>query len=117
MNGERKATTAMLAVVLGVLLAATGVFGTLFLLERSAAAEVREQVTVREKELAGARDRLDTEQSTVDKLADEERDLVDANDALRACADPAEAALAAARAGEKQALSDAVGDMLLHCER
>lgn len=116
MNGARK-TTVTLAIVLGVLVAATGVFVTLFLLERAAAAEVGGQVTVRERELDGARDRLATVKSTVDDLADEELDLVDTGDALRACADPAKAALDAARADNKQALSDAVDEMLLHCGR
>ena len=116
MTGERK-TTVMLAIVLGVLVAATGVFVTLFLLERSAAAEIGGQVTVKERELDGARDRLATVKSTVDELGGEEQDLVDAGDALRACADPAKASLEAVQAGNDQALSDAVGDMLLHCGR
>src|SRR5688500_16377869 len=110
MNGTRK-TTVMLAIVLGVLVAATGVFATLFLLERSANADVRNQVTVTERELAGARDRLGTVKSTVDELADEERDLTDANDALRACADPTKTAL---QTVEQAALEAAIDQMLLH---
>ena len=116
MNGTRK-TTVMLAIVLGVLVAATGVFVTLYLVERSATADVGGQVAVTERELAGARDRLGTVQSSVDTLADEERDLVDAGDALRACADPTKAALHAVRAGDDPALSAAVDKMLLHCGR
>lgn len=116
MNAARR-TTAMLAIVLGVLLAATGAFVTLFLLERSAAGEVGGQVTVTERELAGARDRLATVKSTLDELADEQRDLEDANDALRACADPTKAAIDAVRAGDDEALSAGIDQMLLHCGR
>lgn len=116
MNGARN-TTVMLAIVVGVLVAATGVFVTLFLVERSAAGDVGVQVTVTEQELAGAQDRFADYQSTVDELADEERDLVGTNDALHACADPAKASIAAVRAGDDQALSDAIDQMLLHCGR
>jgi uncharacterized protein (DUF3084 family) len=116
MNGTRK-TTVMLAIVLGVLVAATGVFVTLYFIERSATEDVGGQVAVTERELSGARDRLGTVQSTVDELADEERDLVDANDALRACADPTKAALRAVEEGDDPALSAAVDQMLLHCGR
>ena len=113
MNGTRK-TTVMLAIVLGVLIAAAGVFGTLFVLERSAAEDVRGQVTVTERELAGVRDRLGSVKSTVDELADEERDLIDANDALHACADPTRTALTTV---DKAAMEAAIDQMLLHCGR
>ena len=116
MNGTRK-TTVMLAIVLGVLVAATGVFATLYLVERAATADVGGEIAVTERELAGARDRLGTLRSTVDKLGDEERDLVDANDALRACADPTKDALRAVQEGDDPALSAAVDRMLLHCRR
>ncbi|MFI7675869.1 hypothetical protein [Actinophytocola sp. NPDC049390] len=116
MNGTRK-TTVVLAIVLGVLVAATGVFVTLYLIERSATAEVDGQVAVTERELAGARDRLSTVRSNMDKLADEERDLVDAGDALRACAEPTGDALRAGRTGDDPALAAAVDQMLLHCTR
>jgi hypothetical protein len=116
MNGTRK-TTVMLSVVLGVLLAATGVFVTLYLVERSATGDVGRQIAVTDKELAGARDRLDTVRSTVDKLADEERDLTDANDALHACADPTKAALQAVSNRDDAALNAAIDQMLLHCAR
>lgn len=116
MNGARR-TTVMIAIVLGVLVAATGAFVTLFLLERSAAGEVGGQVTVTERELGDARDRLGTEKSTVDELADEEQTLTDANEALRACADPTKASIAAVKADNDQALSDAIDQMLLHCGR
>jgi len=116
MDGARR-TTAMLAIVLGVLLAATAAFVTLFLLERSAAGEVGGQVTVTERELGGARDDLAAVKSTVDELADEQRDLEDATDALRACADPTKASIDAVRAGDDEALSDAIDQMLLHCGR
>src|SRR5690348_1889343 len=104
MNGTRK-TTVMLAIVLGVLVAAAGVFGTLFVLERSAAQEVHGQVTVTERELAGARDRLGTVKSTVDELADDADDLTDTNDALHACADPTKTALGTT---DDAALEDAI---------
>jgi uncharacterized protein (DUF3084 family) len=113
MNGTRK-TTVMLAIVLGVLVAATGVFVTLFMLERSASAEVHDQTTVTERELAGARDRLGTIKSTMDDLADEERELSDTNDALHACADPTKTAL---QTVDDAALEAAIDQMLLHCGR
>ncbi len=116
MNGTRK-TTVMLSIVLGVLVAATGVFVTLYLMERSATEDVNRQIAVTERELAGARDRLATVQSTVDQLADEERDLVDANDALHACADPTKAALDAVETGDDGALTAAIDQMLSHCAR
>lgn len=116
MNGARR-TTVMFAIVLGVLVAATGAFVTLFLAERSAADEVGGQVTVTERELGDAKDRLAADRSTVDELAEEERDLTDANDALHACADPTKASIDAVRAGNDQALSDAIDQMLLHCGR
>ncbi|GAB1516047.1 hypothetical protein [Actinophytocola sp. KF-1] len=116
MNGTRT-TTVVLAIVLGVLVAATGLFATLYLVARSATADVDGQVTVTERELAGARDRLGTVRSTVDELAAEERDLVDAGDALRACADPTKDALLAVAEGDDPALSAAVDRMLLHCGR
>lgn len=105
------------AVVLGVLVAAAGVFVTLFLLERSAAAEIGGEVTVTERELTDARERLANEKSTVDELADEEQDLVDAKEELAACADPTRKALQAAGSGTDQELSDALEQMLLHCGR
>ncbi|MFC4855358.1 hypothetical protein [Actinophytocola glycyrrhizae] len=116
MNRTR-ATTVVFAIVLGVLVAAAGAFATLFLTERSAAGAVGGQVTVAERELAGARDRLGTEKSTVDELAVEERELTDGVEALRACADPTKAAIAAVRAENDQALADAIDLMLLHCTR
>lgn len=116
MDGARR-TTVMLAIVLGVLLAATGAFVTLFLIERSAADEVGGQVTVTERELAGAQDRLATVKSTVDEMADEQRDLEDAADALRACADPTKASIDAVQAGDDEALDDGIDQMLLHCGR
>lgn len=116
MNGARR-TTAMFAIVLGVLIAAAGAFVTLFLLERSAAAEFGGQVTVAEQELGDARDRLADNRSTVDELADGEQALTDTNDALRACADPTKASIDAVKAGDDKALSDAIDQMLLHCGR
>lgn len=113
MNWTRK-TTVMLTIVLGVLVAATGVFVTLFMLERTATEDVRGQVTVTEQELAGARDRLGTVKSTVDELAAEEQDLTDANDALHACADPTRTALVTL---DEAAMEDAIDQMLLHCGR
>lgn len=105
------------AVVLGVLVAAAGAFVALFLIERSAASEVGGQVTVTERELSGARDRLGTARSTVDELADDEQVLRDEVDALRACADPTKASIDAVRAGDDQALSDSIDQMILYCGR
>lgn len=116
MNGTRK-TTVMLAIVLGVLVAAAGAFAALYLVERSAARDVGGQVTVTERELSGARDRLADTRSTVDELDDEEQVLLDDIDALRACADPTKASIEAVQAGDGQALSDGIDQMLLHCGR
>jgi uncharacterized protein (DUF3084 family) len=116
MNGARR-TTVVVAIVLGVLVAATGAFVTLFLVERSAAEEIGGQIAVTERELSDARDRLGTSKSTVDELRDEEQVLTDDVDALRACADPTKASIDAVRAGDDQALSDAIDQMLLHCGR
>jgi hypothetical protein len=116
MNGARN-TTVMLAIVLGVLVASAGVFTTLFLIEHAAARDVGGQVTATEQELAGERDLLAHNRSTMDELASAEQDLVDANAALHACADPTKASIAAVRADDDQALSDAIDQMLLHCGR
>lgn len=116
MNGARR-TTVVFAVVLGVLVAAAGSFVALYLVERSAASEVGGQVTVTERELSGTRDRLGTAESTVDELRDGEQVLLDDIDTLRACADPTKASIDAVRAGNDQALSDAIDLMLLRCGR
>jgi hypothetical protein len=116
MNGTRR-TTVVYAIVLGVLVAAAGSFVVLFLVERSAASEIGGQVTVTERELSGARDRLGTTKSTVDELSDAEQVLRDEVDALRACADPTKASIEAVRAGDDQGLSDAIDQMFLYCGR
>ena len=116
MNGARR-TTVMFAIVLGVLVAAAGAFAALYLVERSAAGDVGGQVTVTERELSDARDRLAVTRSTVDELDDAEQVLVDDIDALRACADPTKASIEAVLADDDQALSAAIDQMLLHCGR
>ena len=116
MNGVRK-TTVMLAIVFGVLVAAAGAFVALFLVERSAAGDVNSQITVTERELDDARGRLADSRSTVDELDDRQQDLEDANDALRACADPTKASIEAVRAGDDAELDKQIDQMLLHCGR
>ena len=116
MDGVRR-TTVVYAIVLGVLVAAAGSFVALFLVERSAANEVGGQVTVTERDLSGAQDRLGAAKSTVDGLRDGEQVLLDDIDALKACAEPTKASITAVRAGDDQALSDAIDQMFLHCGR
>lgn len=107
----------MFVVVVGVLVAATGLFVALFLVERAAAAEAGEQVTVTEREMADARERLADSKSTVDDLEEERQGLESANDALRVCADPAKTSIEAATTGSDAELSSAISQMLLHCGR
>src|SRR5690606_33758341 len=104
-------------IVLGVLIAATGVFVTVYAVERSAAEDVGRQIAVTERELAGVSDRLATIGSSVDELADTYRDLEAVNDVLRACTDPTKAALRAVKRRDDPGLSSAIEQMLLHCGR
>ena len=116
MNGTG-AQRRTIVVLIGVLVAATGLFVTLFLVERAAAGEVGAQVTVLEEETADARARLSDRRSTVDDLEEERQGLESANDALRACADPAKSSIEAAKTGTDAELSSAIEQMLLHCGR
>jgi hypothetical protein len=107
----------MLVVLVGVLVAATGLFVTLFVLERTAAGAAGERVAVAERELADARDRLAANRSTMDELAAERQGLESANDALRVCADPARSSIEAATTGTDEDLSSAIQRMLALCGR
>jgi outer membrane murein-binding lipoprotein Lpp len=112
-RGQRRTTF----VLIGVLVAATGLLGALFLIERNGAGQVGNQLTVTEQELAAARDRLADNRSTMDELGDREQQLAADQDTLERCADPAKAAIEAAQSDDSAALSTAVDQMVIHCGR
>jgi hypothetical protein len=112
-RGLRRATL----VLIGALVAVTGLLGALFLIERNGAGQVGEQLTVTEHELDAARDRLATNKSTMDQLGERARQLAADQDALKTCADPAKAAIEASGGDDGTALSTAIDTMLIHCGR
>jgi hypothetical protein len=112
-RGQRRSALALV----GVLVAVTGLLGALFLVERHGAGQVGDQLTVTERELASARDRLATNRSTMDRMGDEEQRLAADQTALETCADPAKAAIEASGGDDDAALSTAVDQMVIHCGR
>jgi hypothetical protein len=114
---RRRRTVVLLAVVFGVLVAITGVFGTLYVVARGDTSRVNEQLAATEEKVSDADARLATTKSTVDDRERERAELTDANTKLHACADPAAASIAAVNAGDDAALGNAVDLMLDNCGR
>lgn len=107
----------MLASLVAVLVIAAGLFLTLFLIERGAVGEAKDQVSTTEREISGAKDKLADTKSSVDDLEAKGQELQSNNDKLQACADSAKKALTAAQANDDTALSAAINEMLDNCVR
>ena len=115
--GVRRTTVTALAVVIGVLVAAGGLFVALFLMERADIRELDGKVAAVERDLDADDDRLAASKSTVDDL-DQARDDLDTEiTGLRVCADPAKATIDAARAGDDAGLDAAFAQMFARCGR
>jgi predicted nucleic acid-binding Zn-ribbon protein len=107
----------VLASLVAVLVIAAGLFLTLFLIERGAVGEAKDQVSSTEREISGAKDKLADTKSSVDDLEAKGQELQGNNDKLQACADSAKKALTAAQANDDTALSAAISEMLDNCKR
>jgi len=114
---HRRRTMVLLAVVLGVLVAITGVFGSLYVVARGDTGQVREQQSATEDRVADADLRLATNTSTLDDRDQEREELENDITKLHACADPAAASIVAVNAGDDVALGNAVDLMLDNCGR
>lgn len=115
--GAKRRNTAVFVVLIGVLVAATGLFVSLYLVERKGAAEVGEQAAAVEREVAASRDEARANRSTKDELVDQHSDLQAENDTLHACADPTKASIEAFLADDDAAFSTAIDQMYLYCGR
>ncbi|TDV55031.1 hypothetical protein [Actinophytocola oryzae] len=116
-GGTQRRTTIILGVLVAVLVIAAGLFVTLFLVERGAVADVNDQVSVTERQIADQKDKLSDTKSAVDDLEQQGQDLKSTNDYLKTCADSSKKAIKAAQTGTEQELSDAIDQMLLDCVR
>jgi len=114
---NRRRTVVLLAVAVGLLAAAAGLLGTRYVMQRGDTGAVNQQVATTERELADANTRLAANTSTLDELDQEREELENTGATLHACADPAAASVAAVRAGDDTALSNAVDLMLVNCGR
>ncbi len=115
--GTKRRTSIVFTVLIGVLVAATGVFVSLYLVERAEAKEVGEQSASVERQVSDARAEARDNRSAAAELVDARTDLQAENDTLRACADPTRDSIAAVRAGDDAALDVAIGQMLSNCGR
>jgi len=115
--GVRRGTVTALAVVVGVLAAAAGLFVALYLMERGDSGRLSTDITGVERELADARDRLDSVQSSVDDLDAERTGLEDELAELRECANPSKDSVVAANTGDDPGLDAAIEKMLTNCGR
>lgn len=107
----------MLGVLVGVLVAAVGVFLTLFLLERGAISETQGQVTSTEQQIAGEKDKLADARSALDDAEQRGKDLQTTNDQMQGCADASKKTIQAASTGTDADLEAAIDEMLIACVR
>jgi cell division protein FtsL len=107
----------VLAVLVGVLVAAAGLFVVLFLLEKGAVADTRNETAVTEQQISDQRDKLADAKAEVDDLEQQGQELQSTHDKLQTCYDSAKKALQTGQTGTEQELSDAVDQMLTDCER
>jgi hypothetical protein len=115
--GAKRTNTAVFVVLIGVLAAATGLFVSLYLVERKGAAEVGERATAVEREVSAAQAEARDNRSTKDAAVDAHAGLRAENDTLHACADPTKASIEAFLIDDDAAFSAAVDQMFLHCGR
>jgi septal ring factor EnvC (AmiA/AmiB activator) len=117
-NGTQRRTTIMLGVLVAVLVAAVGVFLTLFLMERGAVSDAEGQVSVTEKQIADEKDQLADTKSTADELAQQGQDLQTTNEQLQGCADASKKTIQVASTNGSDAdLNAAIDEMLIACVR
>jgi hypothetical protein len=114
---KRSGTVVTLAVVVGLLVAATGVFVALYVMKRGDVERATGEVTRTERAIDSRQARLDSIKSTVDDLKAERTRLEGDNTRLHACVDPTRAMFAAAQAGDKAALDAAIDDVVRNCGR
>lgn len=107
----------MLGVLVGVLVAAVGLFLTLFLLERGAVSDARSQVSTAEREIADDKKQLADTRSAVDGLEEQGQDLQSTNETLQACADASKKTIQVAGTGSDADLQAAIDEMLIACVR
>jgi hypothetical protein len=112
----RSGTVVTLAVVVGLLVAATGVFVALYVMKRGDVERATGEVTRTERAIDDRQVRLNGIESTVDDLEAERTRLEDDNERLHACADPTRAMFAAAQSGDRAALDAAIDDVVQNCE-
>jgi hypothetical protein len=115
--GTKRRTTVVFVALIVVLVAATGVFVSLYLVERAGAKDVGEESAAVERQVSDARAEVRDNRSAVDELVQARTDLQEENDRLHACADPTEDSIAAVNAGDDAALDAAIDLMFLHCGR
>jgi peptidoglycan hydrolase CwlO-like protein len=113
----RSRSTAVLVALVVVLVAATGVFVSLLLVERAGAKEVGEQSAAVQRQVSDARAVVRDNRSSADDLVEQRSELQAENDTLHACADPTKDSIAAVRAGDDAALDAAIDLMFVHCGR
>jgi hypothetical protein len=113
----RSGTVVTLAVVVGLLVAATGVFVALYVMKRGDVERATGEIARTERTIDNRQERLGSIESTVDQLEAARTGLEDDNQRLHACADPARDMFAAAQAGDKAALDEAVDGVVRNCAR
>jgi hypothetical protein len=116
-NGTQRRTTIVLGVLVAVLVAAVGVFLTLFLIERGAVSDAQGQVTVTERQIAGEKDTLSDTRASVSDLQQQGKDLQTTNDQMQACADASKKTIQVAANGTDADLNAAIDEMLIACVR
>lgn len=115
-GGTQKKPTIVLAVLVGVLAAATAVFVILFLLEKSAINDTNGQVSSTEQQITDEKGKLSDVKAQVDTLQQEGQDLQSNKDELQACYDSAKDALQKGQSGvSEDVLQAAIDKMQADC--
>jgi septal ring factor EnvC (AmiA/AmiB activator) len=112
-----RGTVVTLALVVGLLVAATGVLVVLYVVKQGDTGRLAGEVARTERTIDTRQDRLASLESTVDELDDERSRLDGENRKLHACADPAKDSITAAKAGDRAALDKALDEVVQNCER
>jgi hypothetical protein len=113
----RRGTVVSLAVALGLLAAATGLFAALDASRQDDIGRLREQIAATEGSIASAQARRTTAVSTVDGLNAAWTQLEATNKKLHACADPAKDSVIAADKNDLAGLDQALDKVIADCGR
>jgi hypothetical protein len=113
----RRATVIVLAVAVGVLVAATALFIVLYANKQADIRQTEEQIGTTVSSIADSGARLADIKSTVDKLDTERDRLTTLNTELRACSDAAKASIVAVQKADKAAFDAAMDKILSKCRR